>query len=155
MPAIHELSAEEMKRASNIVTTLGDTLKIFEELRIKSFENWQFDENEKCSVLEMARAGFYYSGNSKDDDSAICFVCGKVLDGWENTDDPWMEHQKHSANCKFVQMRRSEDDLTLEEFLDLCEHIIKQFLTNQFRKKEAAFIKRIEKIRDILKSQQY
>lgn len=31
----------------------------------------------------MAKAGFYFSGNaSKDDDSATCFVCGKVLDGW-------------------------------------------------------------------------
>lgn len=30
----------------------------------------------------MAKAGFYYTGSSKDDDSATCFVCGKVLDGW-------------------------------------------------------------------------
>ncbi|XP_070495611.1 baculoviral IAP repeat-containing protein 5 [Chironomus tepperi] len=155
MPALHEASAEELKRPSTIVTTLENTLKIFEEHRIKSFENWEFDENEKCSVSEMAKAGFYYTGLSKDDDSATCFVCGKVLDGWENTDDPWMEHQKHSANCKFVQMRRSEDDLTLEEFLDLFKHIIKQFLTNQFHKKEASFIKRIENIRDIIKNQQY
>lgn len=43
----------------------------------------------------------------------------------------------------------------LEEFLDLFEHIIKQFLTNQFHKKEASFIKRIEMIRDIIKNQHY
>lgn len=62
----------------------------------------------------MAKAGFYFIGNmDKDDDSAVCFVCGKTLDGWENTDEPWIEHKKHSANCKFVQMRRCEDDLTV------------------------------------------
>lgn len=64
--------------------------------------------------MQMAKAGFYFSGNmAKDDDSATCFLCGKVLDGWEKQDDPWIEHTKHSANCKFVQMRRCEDDLTV------------------------------------------
>lgn len=61
----------------------------------------------------MAKAGFYFSGATNDDDAATCFVCGKDLDGWESTDDPWIEHQKHSANCKFLQMRRSEDELTV------------------------------------------
>lgn len=66
----------------------------------------------------MAKAGFYFIGNmAKDDDSAICFVCGKTLDGWENTDEPWIEHKKHSANCKFVQMRRCEDDLTVSSMM--------------------------------------
>jgi len=53
MPALHESSAERLIRTSNIVTTLENSLKIFEEDRIKSFQNWQFDENEKCSVLEV------------------------------------------------------------------------------------------------------
>jgi hypothetical protein len=53
MPAIHESSAEKLKRANSIITTLENSLKIFEEDRIKSFENWQFDDNEKCSVLEV------------------------------------------------------------------------------------------------------
>lgn len=28
-------------------------LKLFEETRLKSFENWQFEENEKCSASEV------------------------------------------------------------------------------------------------------
>ena len=64
----------------------------------------------------MAKAGFYFYGDmSKGDDSAGCFVCGKVLDGWENDDEPWKEHEKHSANCKFVKLRRCEDDLTVSK----------------------------------------
>lgn len=36
----------------------------------------------------MAKAGFSFTGDmTKDDDSATCFVCGKTLDGWENTDE--------------------------------------------------------------------
>lgn len=61
----------------------------------------------------MAEAGFYYSGVSDDDDSATCFVCGKVLDGWENTDEPWKEHEKHAPNCSFVKQHLSEDNMTV------------------------------------------
>lgn len=61
----------------------------------------------------MAEAGFYYSGANKDDDSATCFVCGKVLDGWENSDDPWIEHQKHAPNCYFVKSHLAQDELTV------------------------------------------
>lgn len=30
-------------------------LKLFEETRLKSFKDWQFDENEKCSASEVKR----------------------------------------------------------------------------------------------------
>lgn len=58
----------------------------------------------------MAEAGFYYSGVSEEDDSATCFVCGKILDGWEENDEPWREHEKHAPNCKFVRLRLKQDD---------------------------------------------
>lgn len=61
----------------------------------------------------MAEAGFYYSGLDEEDDSATCFVCGKVLDGWERNDEPWNEHNKHAPNCKFVKMHNTEDELTV------------------------------------------
>lgn len=61
----------------------------------------------------MAEAGFYYCGTSEEDDSATCFVCGKVLDGWEQDDEPWEEHSKHAPNCKFVKMHKSEDEMTV------------------------------------------
>lgn len=61
----------------------------------------------------MAEAGFFYTGQHEDDDSATCFVCGKVLDGWENTDKPWNEHEKHAPNCEFVKIHLSEDQFTV------------------------------------------
>jgi baculoviral IAP repeat-containing protein 5 len=66
----------------------------------------------------MAKAGFYFSGNGAGDDSATCFVCDKTLDGWERNDDPWVEHEKHSSNCSFVKMRKSEDELTVSQQLN-------------------------------------
>lgn len=61
----------------------------------------------------MAEAGFFYSGLSTDDDSATCFVCGKVLDGWDPTDKPWSEHKKHAPQCAFVKLGRPEAELTV------------------------------------------
>lgn len=65
----------------------------------------------------MAEAGFYYSGQNSNDDSAACFVCGKVLDGWEKTDQPWSEHEKHAPNCQFVRIHQAQDDLTVRHQL--------------------------------------
>lgn len=64
-------------------------------------------------LFQMAQAGFFYCGTSADDDTASCFLCGKVLDGWESTDDPWSEHRKHSPQCAFVRLGRPEDDTTV------------------------------------------
>jgi baculoviral IAP repeat-containing protein 5 len=61
----------------------------------------------------MAEAGFYYSGISDDDDSATCFVCGKVLDGWERHDNPMSEHEKHAPNCHFVRKGKSQEAVTV------------------------------------------
>ncbi|KAG5684418.1 hypothetical protein PVAND_013652 [Polypedilum vanderplanki] len=156
MPSLDKTNSSNISTGLEKLETLLKTLKLFEEDRVKTFEDWSFSEDEKCSISEMAKAGFCFTGDmSKDDDSATCFVCGKVLDGWENTDDPWIEHQKHSANCQFVKMRRSEDELTVEEFLDLFKHISRQYLTNQYKKKEAVFIEVVQNIREIIKNQQF
>ena len=61
----------------------------------------------------MAQAGFYYSGVSTEDDSCTCFVCGKVLDGWEKNDNPWQEHEKHAPNCHFVKLNLDQANLTV------------------------------------------
>ncbi|GBP68259.1 Cilia- and flagella-associated protein 52 [Eumeta japonica] len=59
----------------------------------------------------MAEAGFYSISTGDDDcDSAKCFLCGKELDGWESTDDPWTEHRNHAAHCAFVQLGQKENN---------------------------------------------
>lgn len=61
----------------------------------------------------MAEAGFYWCGTMQENDAAACFLCGKELDGWESSDNPWSEHKKHSPQCAFVKLGRVEDDLTV------------------------------------------
>jgi hypothetical protein len=48
-------------RQSPIIAALGSIegkLKLFEESRLKSFENWKFDESEKCSASEVKNVNF-------------------------------------------------------------------------------------------------
>lgn len=121
----------------------------------------------------MAEAGFFYSGTSDDDDSATCFVCAKVLDGWESFDDPWKEHLKHAPNCQFVKLHHPEEELTVsfngfaivrkktneetfqvEQFLNLAVIVVKNFTTQAFTKRMAAVKSRVEEITTLLKNQQ-
>lgn len=91
-------------------------LYVYEKDRLKSFKSWPFaasDKNAKCTITKMAEAGFYWSGNERENDTATCFACGKVLDGWEKDDDPWSEHIKHAPQCIFVKFRKAEDKLTV------------------------------------------
>ena len=36
----------------------------------------------------MAKAGFTYTPQEGEDDTASCFYCGTALSGWERDDDP-------------------------------------------------------------------
>ena len=38
-------------------------------------------------VVQVAEAGFYHIEGSND--STICVVCQKELEGWEEGDSPW------------------------------------------------------------------
>lgn len=57
--------------------------------RLQTFRDWPFDSKAPCNPKTMAQAGFYFIGNEQDHDLVECFICGKQLDGWEETDDPW------------------------------------------------------------------
>lgn len=62
---------------------------------------------------QMAEAGFFWSGSEQSPDIASCFMCGKTLDGWEPTDDPWTEHLAHAPRCKFAKNKKSERQYTV------------------------------------------
>jgi baculoviral IAP repeat-containing protein 5 len=62
---------------------------------------------------QMAEAGFYWCGDERDNDTTACFICGKILDGWEETDDPWSEHRKHAPQCAFLKYGKAQQDLTV------------------------------------------
>ncbi|EAA12739.3 AGAP008420-PA, partial [Anopheles gambiae str. PEST] len=86
---------------------------LLQEDREKSFKHWPFSDDKQCSIQKMAEAGFYWHGTETEIDIAACFVCGKELDGWEESDDPWSEHRKHAPQCPFVKFGRPETHLTV------------------------------------------
>ncbi|KAJ2939801.1 hypothetical protein O0L34_g17992 [Tuta absoluta] len=108
------------------------------EERIKTFKHWPFSDKDKCNVRNMAEAGFYSVATGDEDaDAAKCFLCGKELDGWEPTDDPWAEHKSHAAQCAFVQLGKKEDDLLLSELLS----VVQQYQINDTTKRLAGAAK--------------
>ncbi|XP_055616648.1 baculoviral IAP repeat-containing protein 5 [Toxorhynchites rutilus septentrionalis] len=105
---------------------------LFEKDRINSFQKWPYTESSPCSIQKMAEAGFRWQGYDCEEDTAACFVCGKILDGWEETDNPWEEHKKHAPQCLFVKYGRSEAELTVEEMISLLEVILKERIKNKY-----------------------
>ncbi|KAL9623473.1 MAG: hypothetical protein Q9160_002153 [Pyrenula sp. 1 TL-2023] len=51
------------------------------------------------SPSELAFAGFYYKPSATGPDNTCCFLCERTLDGWEEDDDPSVEHLRHSSEC--------------------------------------------------------
>lgn len=92
------------------------------EERVKTFKNWPFSDKNTCNIRNMAEAGFYSVATGDEDaDAAKCFLCGKELDGWVSSDDPWEEHKSHAPKCAFVQLGKKEDDLLVCIYmLHLC-----------------------------------
>lgn len=76
-------------------------------------------------LFQLAEAGFYFVGDESEPDVVECFLCQKTLDGWEENDDPWSEHLKHSPNCQFAQLLCPEDALTYYQFLDIKAGLLK------------------------------
>ena len=59
------------------------------------------------SPTNMVRAGFFYwpklqPSKGYVDDTCVCFQCGLALDGWEEGDDPQVEHSKRRPGCPFI-----------------------------------------------------
>ncbi|NXU87232.1 XIAP ligase, partial [Xiphorhynchus elegans] len=51
------------------------------------------------SALELARAGFVYTGEG---DKVKCFSCHTTIEGWASGDSAVERHKQLSPNCKFI-----------------------------------------------------
>ena len=60
--------------------------------------------------MEMARAGFLYSGVK---DFVKCFFCSQEFYGWIEGEDPLAEHMRHSPHCTFVCEAKSKYQINL------------------------------------------
>uniref|UniRef100_A0A669PXT3 Baculoviral IAP repeat containing 5 n=1 Tax=Phasianus colchicus TaxID=9054 RepID=A0A669PXT3_PHACC len=115
------------------------------ESRLKTFANWPFMKNCKCTPENMAKAGFIHCRSANEPDVAKCFFCLIELEGWEPNDDPWEEHAKRRS-CGFLSLTKQFDDLTMEEYYMLEKTRLRTFLLNYLKKKKKppSFFKRVE-----------
>ncbi|KAI0204820.1 hypothetical protein F4808DRAFT_412267 [Astrocystis sublimbata] len=47
----------------------------------------------------FARAGFYFAPDAEFPDNTVCFLCHKNMGGWEDDDNPFVEHLRLSPRC--------------------------------------------------------
>jgi Inhibitor of Apoptosis domain len=57
------------------------------------------------SPEDLALAGFYYQPYGNSDDNVVCYLCGKMMGGWEETDDPLKEHLRGNKACAWAVLR--------------------------------------------------
>jgi hypothetical protein len=62
-----------------------------------------------CS--QFAKAGFVFQPTPASPDNVVCFMCDKALDGWEEDDDPLVEHLKHVPDCGWAIVAAVEAEL--------------------------------------------
>ena|SRR5277367_1851343 len=67
----------------------------YEKFRIESFKNWPIPW---IDVRELAKNGFYYTGN---DDSVDCYFCQIRIHDWQAEDTPKEVHKKWAPYCPF------------------------------------------------------
>jgi len=91
--------------------TLSARLASFEPPTKRSKAGWP---HKTPAAEDLAKAGFYYKPSSASNDNAICYLCDRALDGWEEDDDPVQEHIKHSSDCGWAIMMNIVQDATLD-----------------------------------------
>ena len=67
--------------------------------RVSSSEIWPIQLLQDKHSL--ASAGFYYTNKS---DLVKCFSCGLRLEEWLKNDNVWLENQRWSPHCHYINM---------------------------------------------------
>ncbi|MCJ1388863.1 hypothetical protein MMC18_001713 [Xylographa bjoerkii] len=67
--------------------------------------------HKRPSLADLAMAGFFYAPTISCSDNAICFICEKGLDGWEEEDNPVKEHLNYSPECGWAINMAIEQEL--------------------------------------------
>ncbi len=77
--------------------------------RRSTFQDWPHMDYKWLLPDTLAQAGFYHQPAQVGDDRTICFVCNLCLVAWEQSDQPWSEHERHSPICQFIRGEITEN----------------------------------------------
>ncbi|XP_021365133.1 baculoviral IAP repeat-containing protein 3-like [Mizuhopecten yessoensis] len=76
--------------------------QVSSESRRQSFRNWPGSDQD---IDALVQAGFFFTG---EEDIVRCFHCDIGLAEWDPSDDPWVEHARHSPDCPFLRSQRDD-----------------------------------------------
>lgn len=74
--------------------------------RWNTFKTAKWYDLPLLNATTAATAGFLYTGPG---DRVRCYHCDIGLRNFELTDEPWIEHAKHSPNCKFLLEQKGKE----------------------------------------------
>jgi len=57
------------------------------------------------NIWQISKSNIYFTG---DEDIVRCFHCDIGLAEWNQSDDPWVEHARHSPKCPFLRERKPQ-----------------------------------------------
>jgi hypothetical protein len=80
-----------------------------EVTRRATFNEWPHMDYKWVLPDALAQAGFFYQPTHPNDDRTMCFCCDLCLVTWEQQDQPWSEHERHSPICHFVRGEITEN----------------------------------------------
>lgn len=86
------------KRLASFVKAQPISRRRASNANLKATKSLKWPHKFLCTS-DLAKSGFYYLPSLTSPDNVVCFLCQKPLDGWEETDDPFVEHLRHSPNC--------------------------------------------------------
>ncbi|KAJ2849097.1 hypothetical protein IWW36_002879, partial [Coemansia brasiliensis] len=109
------LSPAEREQERQKVVAIRDDV----EMRLRTFDSgeWPHTGRTDWNVTpeKLAEAGFYYTPEFPNDDTATCAFCGYALGDWEADDEPISEHSKRSPECLFFRLDSTTKEAAIEE----------------------------------------
>ena len=95
-----------------------------EATRRATFNQWPHMDYKWVLPDALAQAGFFHQPTHPGDDRTICFACDLCLVAWEQQDQPWSEHERHSPACQFVRGEITENVPLAVTASNQCAHKI-------------------------------
>lgn len=106
---LFRLNMNNIESMQALISNFDKKFMSSEANRRATFHDWPHMDFKWVLPDTLAQAGFFHQSTQPGDDRTSCFVCNLCLVAWEQTDQPWSEHERHSPMCQFVRGEVTEN----------------------------------------------